>query len=116
MTKGQEISGLYTSHSIAVNCYELSQAIDAALTDRTKACAEVAWQMIDSAIDGQAVRNAILDLDKPKSLRWCDHLKIENGKKFFLPDPGIQPYVEADDTRWQTRWQWCPICGLARPK
>ena len=112
MTKGQEISGLYTSHSIAVNCYELSQAIDAALTDRTKACAEVAWQMIDSAIDGQAVRNAILDLDKPKPLRWCDHLKIENGKKFFLPEPGIYPYVDADDTRWQ----WCPICGLARPK
>ena len=39
-------------------------------------------------------------------MKWCDHLKYENGE-LWLEDYPVDYEIQ--------RWSFCPFCGVSRP-
>jgi hypothetical protein len=106
-----------TRESIAINCRcdQISKAIDAALTERTKACAVAAESILVGHGFSQAVKHpsgaaadcvrAILALDKPADRRpfGCDCWAFEDD--YWRATPCL--VVLAQDN-------FCRFCGKAR--
>ena len=114
MTKGQEIVQGFKSWQ---DCTGMAQAIDAALTERTKACCGAAMDCRDfqrGAYSGMAQDIAwrIWAVDRPPPPEWCPHWRKDE------ESGGI--WFETQGEAWHFRAGYCeprfaPCCGQPRP-
>jgi len=100
----------------------LREAVAEAVADENEGCALEAGVAMTHAATGDGdchriyphIRKAVVEAIRARHKpAWCEHCRIDDGKRYFCPNPESERRFECVDHA--DAWSYCPICGKERP-